>query len=125
MVLAHTELLQPKPTQRELARQRIAGTHPTPLPGPGVYARHDAVDMPALLPDGSPSPLSVSPVIARERAGRGEQPRLEAGAGGPGGQPAADERARDAGDEAQGTAAPEGGEAAAVSGAPPRQERQP
>jgi hypothetical protein len=43
----------------------VAGSHPAPLPGPGVYARHNAVDMPALLPDGTPSGLSVSPVIAR------------------------------------------------------------
>jgi NADH-quinone oxidoreductase subunit J len=65
MVLAHRERTSPKPTQRELARQRMSSAHPTPLPGPGVYARHNAVDMPALLPDGSPSRLSVSPVIAR------------------------------------------------------------
>jgi NADH-quinone oxidoreductase subunit J len=65
MVLAHRERATPKPTQRELARQRVASGRPTPLPGPGVYARHDAVDMPALLPDGSPAPLSVSPVLTR------------------------------------------------------------
>jgi NADH-quinone oxidoreductase subunit J len=65
MVLAHRERTSPKPTQRDLARQRLTSAQPTPLPGPGVYARHDAVDMPALLPDGSPSQLSVSPVIAR------------------------------------------------------------
>jgi NADH-quinone oxidoreductase subunit J len=65
MVLAHRERTTPKPTQRDLSRQRIAGGHPAPLPGPGVYARHNAVDFPALLPDGSPSQLSVNPVIAR------------------------------------------------------------
>jgi NADH-quinone oxidoreductase subunit J len=65
MVLAHRERTGPKPTQRELSRQRIAGAHPTPLPGPGTYARHNAVDFPALLPDGTPADLSVSPVIAR------------------------------------------------------------
>jgi NADH-quinone oxidoreductase subunit J len=64
MVLAHRERTAPKPTQRELSRQRVASGHPTPLPGPGVFARHNAVDFPALLPDGSPSQLSVSPVIA-------------------------------------------------------------
>jgi NADH-quinone oxidoreductase subunit J len=80
MVLAHRERARPKPTQAELARRRIAGSHPTPLPGPGVYARHDAVDLPALLPDGSPSPLSVSPVIARDLARLGQQ----AGLPGPG-----------------------------------------
>jgi NADH-quinone oxidoreductase subunit J len=65
MVLAHRERTSPKPTQRELARERVASGRPTPLPGPGVFARHDAVDMPALLPDGSPSSLSVSPVLTR------------------------------------------------------------
>jgi NADH-quinone oxidoreductase subunit J len=54
-----------KPTQKDLAIERFKGEHPTPLPGPGTYARHNAVDMPALLPDGTHSELSVSPVIAR------------------------------------------------------------
>jgi len=64
MVLAHRERLGRKPTQRELARLRVASGRPAPLPGPGTYAQHNAVDMPALLPDGSPSELSVSPVIS-------------------------------------------------------------
>jgi NADH-quinone oxidoreductase subunit J len=63
MVLAHRERLTPKPTQRRQSRERIGGAHPAPLPGPGTYARHNAVDMPALLPDGSPSALSVSEVL--------------------------------------------------------------
>jgi NADH-quinone oxidoreductase subunit J len=63
MVLAHRERLTPKPTQRELAELRIAGGHPAPLPGPGTYAQHNAADMPALLPDGSQSELSVSAVL--------------------------------------------------------------
>jgi len=75
MVLAHRERTSPKPTQRDLARQRVAGSHPSTLPGPGVYARHNAVDFPALLPDGSPSQLSVNPVIARAAAAeRGIEP---------------------------------------------------
>ncbi|HEY7145170.1 MAG TPA: NADH-quinone oxidoreductase subunit J [Streptosporangiaceae bacterium] len=60
MILAHRERTTPKPTQRELSRRRVASGRPAPLPGPGTYARHNAVDMPALLPDGSPSELSVS-----------------------------------------------------------------
>ena len=64
MVLTHRERTKPRLTQRDLARQRFLGPQPTPLPPPGVYARHNAVDMPALLPDGTPSELSVSPVIA-------------------------------------------------------------
>ncbi|TDD80644.1 NADH-quinone oxidoreductase subunit J [Actinomadura rubrisoli] len=65
MVLAHRERTGPKTTQRDLSRERFAsGGHPGPLPGPGTYARHNAVDMPALLPDGTPSELSVNPIIA-------------------------------------------------------------
>ncbi|GAW48880.1 MULTISPECIES: NADH-quinone oxidoreductase subunit J [unclassified Nocardioides] len=69
MVLAHRERLTPKPRQPELAAQRVRdyaekGTHLGPLPAPGVYARHNAVDTPALLPDGSPAPDSVSRVLA-------------------------------------------------------------
>jgi NADH-quinone oxidoreductase subunit J len=64
MVLAHRERATPKPTQRELAARRIASGRPTPLPGPGTYAQHNAADMPALLPDGTQSSLSVSPVLS-------------------------------------------------------------
>jgi NADH-quinone oxidoreductase subunit J len=66
MVLTHRERTTPKPTQKDLAKRRFQpGGHPTPLPGPGTYARHNAVDMPALLPDGTTSELSVNPIIAR------------------------------------------------------------
>jgi NADH-quinone oxidoreductase subunit J len=67
MVLAHRERTGPKPTQRRLSRERIASGHPTPLPGPGTFARHNAVDMPALLPDGSPAELSVSEALSGPR----------------------------------------------------------
>jgi NADH-quinone oxidoreductase subunit J len=67
MVLAHHERTSPKPTQKTLSRQRVASGRPTPLPGPGTYARHNAVDMPALLPDGTTSDLSVSEVISGGR----------------------------------------------------------
>jgi NADH-quinone oxidoreductase subunit J len=64
MVLAHRERLVPKPTQRELGERRIKeGPVKAPLPAPGVFARHNAVDIPALLPDGTPSELSVSRVL--------------------------------------------------------------
>jgi NADH-quinone oxidoreductase subunit J len=64
MVLAHRERLFPKPTQRELSQRRIKeGPIKAPLPAPGVFARHNAVDIPALLPDGTPSELSVSRVL--------------------------------------------------------------
>jgi NADH-quinone oxidoreductase subunit J len=80
MVLAHRERTKPKPTQRELAARRIASGRPTPLPGPGTYAQHNAADMPALLPDGSQSELSVSPVLSG-RSGEGTREL-------PGGEPA-------------------------------------
>ena len=75
MVLAHRERTAPKPTQRDLSRQRVASGRPAPLPGPGTYAQHNAVDLPALLPDGTPSDLSVSPVIARRELAEGETPQ--------------------------------------------------
>lgn len=65
MVLAHRERLIPKPTQRELSERRFKeGKHLAGLPVPGVYARHNAVDTPALLPDGSISELSINKVLA-------------------------------------------------------------
>ena len=64
MVLAHRERFERRKTQREQARERFApGGRATPLPGPGVYARHNAVDIPALLPDGSYAEASVSPTL--------------------------------------------------------------
>jgi NADH-quinone oxidoreductase subunit J len=64
MIIAHRERLTPKPTQRDLSIRRIRdGAVKAPLPAPGVFARHNAVDTPALLPDGTPSELSVSRVL--------------------------------------------------------------
>ncbi len=64
MMLAHRERQGARVTQQDLSRQRFrGGQHPAPLPGPGVYARHNAVDTPALLPDGSPAEVSVSKVL--------------------------------------------------------------
>jgi NADH-quinone oxidoreductase subunit J len=74
MVLAHRERLFPKPTKRELATKRIKeGPIKAPLPAPGVFARHNAVDIPALLPDGTPSELSVSRVLTARGQMRGPQ----------------------------------------------------
>lgn len=65
MVLAHRERLSARPTQASLSRQRLreyaeAGRHPGNPPTPGVFARHNAVDTPALLPDGTPLEESIS-----------------------------------------------------------------
>lgn len=59
MVLTHREHHTPKPTQRDLSVARFRSDHPSPLPPPGVYARHNAVDTPALLSDGSASEMSL------------------------------------------------------------------
>jgi NADH-quinone oxidoreductase subunit J len=58
----------PKASQADLAAQRVRdyaehGLHLGALPAPGVYARHNAVDTPALLPDGTAAPSSVSRVL--------------------------------------------------------------
>ena len=50
MVLAHKEKSASAMTQREMARRRFSGGHPTPLPGPGVFALRDSAATPSLLP---------------------------------------------------------------------------
>lgn len=70
MVLAHRERFGPRMDQRELSRRRFRDPEhgrPTPLPTPGVYARHNAVDIPARLPDGSFEELSVSTILRHRR----------------------------------------------------------
>ena len=59
MVLTHRERTERRLTQRELSQQRMHSSHLPPLPAPGVYARHNAVDIAGLLPDGTPSELTV------------------------------------------------------------------
>src|SRR3954447_22665264 len=68
MVLAPRERLAPKPTQASMAAERVrayaeTGLHLGPLPPPGVFARHNAVGTPALLPDGSVAEASLSRVL--------------------------------------------------------------
>jgi NADH-quinone oxidoreductase subunit J len=66
MVLAHRERFERRKTQRELAHERFQpGGYPTTLPNPGVYARNNAVDIAARLPDGSASELSVSAILQK------------------------------------------------------------
>jgi NADH-quinone oxidoreductase subunit J len=78
MILAHRERLFAKPTQRELSVQRIRdGAIKAPLPAPGVFARHNAVDTPALLPDGTPSELSMSRVLSARGQTLSAQARAE------------------------------------------------
>lgn len=66
MVLAHHQRTVARPTQREsaIARFRTGSlASAAGLPGPGVFARHNAVDVPALLPDGTPAPTSISATL--------------------------------------------------------------
>jgi NADH-quinone oxidoreductase subunit J len=77
MVLAHRERFERRKTQREMAAERFRpGGHPGTLPNPGVYARHNAVDVPARLPDGTGSELSVSAILQKrpvETNGKGDR----------------------------------------------------
>jgi len=77
MVLTHRELTEPKPTQRELARRKVASGQVAPEPPPGVYALHNAVDMPAMLPDGSTTDRSVSAPITQRDMELGRDPQAE------------------------------------------------
>jgi len=70
MVLAHRERTSPRRTQRQRMLERVerGGAALAPLPGPGVYADHDAVDTPALLPDGTFAVTSVPEYLQISRA---------------------------------------------------------
>ncbi len=68
MVLAHRERFTPRLSQREMAIARFQSTTgpKSSLPAAGTYARHNAVDTPALLPDGTMAENSVpKPLAAR------------------------------------------------------------
>jgi NADH-quinone oxidoreductase subunit J len=72
MVMTHKERLFARPSQRRLsqARVRSEGVLATPLPNSGIYAGHNAVDTPALLPDGSPAAISVPTALRAEGLAR-------------------------------------------------------
>ena len=61
--------------QRGTVIQRLRGERISPLPGPGVFATADSVAVPALLPDGSIAPESLSEII--EGTPVDEKPRRE------------------------------------------------
>jgi NADH-quinone oxidoreductase subunit J len=66
MVLAHAQSgSHAKRGQRATVEARLRGEHDriSPLPGPGVYATANSVAVPALLPDGSIAPESISAII--------------------------------------------------------------
>jgi NADH-quinone oxidoreductase subunit J len=80
MVLTHRERTVPRKSQRELSIERFERWGKgerislTGLPNPGVYAQHNAVDTPALLPDGSPSEVSVNATLRGRDTVRGFRP---------------------------------------------------
>jgi len=64
MVLAHSERKHLSQRQLSVNRFRQGSLADTAgLPASGVYARHNAVDVPALLPDGSAAPSSISATL--------------------------------------------------------------
>jgi NADH-quinone oxidoreductase subunit J len=77
MLLAHRERQEPRPTQRDVSRAKIASGQVAPEPPPGVYALHNAVDMPALLPDGTTSARSVSQAVRQRDLDIGRDPQAE------------------------------------------------
>jgi NADH-quinone oxidoreductase subunit J len=73
MVLTHRERRSRRLSQREHSERRFRDGDPRQAAGnpvPGVYARHNAVDTPALLPDGTPAESSVSQVLVARGAAR-------------------------------------------------------
>ena len=89
MVLAYAQSrgAQSKIGQRATVEARLRGEHDriSPLPGPGVFATGNSVAVPAILPDGSVAPESISAIIdatpieeaehARGRRARPHRPR--------------------------------------------------
>lgn len=69
LILAHRERITAALSQREMSIARIRSKRPTPMPTPGVYARDNAVDLPALLPDGTPAPDSVNHTLTPRTIG--------------------------------------------------------
>ena len=66
MVLAHSQRVTARATQRELAIRRFRGeslADSAGAPAPGVFARYNGVDVPALLPDGSPAVASINDTL--------------------------------------------------------------
>ncbi|HEY3502483.1 MAG TPA: NADH-quinone oxidoreductase subunit J [Actinocatenispora sp.] len=68
MILAHVQRNGEKRTQKEQSRARFAeGNNPAPKAGPGVFAHSNSIATPAILPDGTKSARSISPLVpARE-----------------------------------------------------------
>lgn len=79
LVMTHMPQLRPRHTQKEIAASRVkVGADPVNRPMPGYYARHNALDIPALDPQGNPIPDSVSRVLkARDQTQDGVEFRAQ------------------------------------------------
>lgn len=75
LVLTHVPRLVPKHTQKEIAADRIrVGADPVNRPMPGVYARHNALDVPAIDPQGEPIEESISRVLEVRHQTQDQEP---------------------------------------------------
>jgi NADH-quinone oxidoreductase subunit J len=75
LVLTHVPRLTPKHSQKEIAADRVrVGANPVNKPMPGVYARHNALDVPALDPAGQPIEESISRVLEVRHQTQDEEP---------------------------------------------------
>lgn len=71
MVLAHVERgPKERRNQRQRVYERMRSERMSPLPGPGVFATSSSNATPALLPDGSIAPGSVSPLVEQAESKR-------------------------------------------------------
>lgn len=71
MVLAHQEKAPgEKRSQARRVRERMRSERMSPLPGPGVFATSSSNATPALLPDGSVAPGSVSDLVDQSESRR-------------------------------------------------------
>jgi len=86
LVLTHRQRLERRVGQKERADARVvAGGVLAPLPAPGVYARSNAMDVPALDPTGAPIDISVSRVLrirGQERGVAAVAAQIDPGEGG-------------------------------------------
>ncbi|GIG54888.1 NADH-quinone oxidoreductase subunit J [Demequina activiva] len=75
LIMTHTPRLTPRRTQSEVQAARVlAGADPVNKPMPGVFARHNALDVPARDPEGKPIEHSVSRVLeARHQMSDGDE----------------------------------------------------
>jgi NADH-quinone oxidoreductase subunit J len=98
MVLAYSQShAHNKRGQRATVVARLRGEHDriSPLPGPGVFATANSVAVPALLPDGSIAPESISAIIDATPVEEIDEPPADARALTGGRGPAAEDPATD------------------------------